>query len=320
MRWLWAHWELKLVSLAVAVALWTYTSGQVRVERTVLVEILPGQISEMPADLRVTDVVPVQFVAVLSVPTGKVDQLRDEVLHPRLPLPRDRRSPGRVEFALTGRALGLDGDIRILRTEPADLRSITVTLTQLGEATLPVEIPLVIGLPVGLVADVVMERTRVDVRGPRERLEAAAAEGRPLRFSPVRIEGLSSDLVAPREERIVLHQLPGQPEPVQPVGARITVRPARTVEVTLRVPLGVLLPPAELGSWTVVEEVPGVDLRISGPEGAIRAVALTDIIAWVDLRRVPMVAGEAVHPVQVRSPAGLQVAAASVRLTLRPVP
>jgi hypothetical protein len=319
MRWLWAHWELKLVSLAVAVALWTYTSGQVRVERSVLVEILPGQITELPADLRVTDVAPGQFVAVLSVPTGKVDLLRDEVLHPLLSLPRDRRSAGRVEFPLTGRSLGLDGDIRILRTEPADLRGIAVDLTQIAEATLPVEVPLVVGLPAGLVAEVVMERTRIDVRGPRDKIEAATAEGRPLRFVPVRIEGLSTDLVAPREERIILHTLPGQPEPVQPVGARITVRPARTLEVTVRVPLGVLLPVAELGRWTATEDAQGIDLRISGPEGVVRAVAIADITAWVDLRSVPLVAGDGRHPVHAQLPAGLSAAATSVHLTLKPV-
>ena len=53
MRWILGNWELKLVSLVVALALWSYTSGQVRVERQVLVEITPAQIAGLPAALHV---------------------------------------------------------------------------------------------------------------------------------------------------------------------------------------------------------------------------------------------------------------------------
>lgn len=318
MRWLVAHWELKLVSMVVAIALWTYTSGQVRVERTVLVEIQASQVADVPADLRVADVAPAQFVAVLSVPTGKVDELRDEVLHPVLSLPRDRRSPGRVEFALTGRTLGLASDIRILRTEPADLRGIAVELSQITEATLVAEVPAVTGLPPGLGAEVVLDRTRIDVRGPRDQVEAAAAEHRSLRFAPVHVDGIPADLATLHEERVHLHPLAGMPEPIQPVTARISIRPVRTLEATVRVVVGVLLPPGEAGRWSVSVAEPAVDLRVSGPEGLVRSLTAAEVTAWVDLRSAALAAGTSDHRLQVQAPTGVAVAVTTVHLTLQP--
>ena len=153
------------------------------------------------------------------------------MLRPLIELPRDRREAGDIEMALTGRLLGLDSDIRVLRTEPGDVRSVTIRLSTLAFATLPAEAPPVVGLPIGIAAAVKLDRTRVEVRGPGERVAAAEAGGAPLRFAPIHLDGVDPALAAPREERIALRVVEGQLTPGEPVLATVTVKPARTSTV-----------------------------------------------------------------------------------------
>ncbi len=320
MRWLLGNWELKVVSLVVAVALWTYTSGQVRVERQILVELTPAQISGLPAVLQVSAVEPAEFVAVLSVPTSKLGELRDQVLRPLIELPRDRREAGDVELGLTGRLLGLDSDIRVVRTEPGEVRSVTIRLSALAFATLPAEAPPVVGLPIGIAASVRLDRTQVEVRGPAERIAAAETSGAPLRFAPIHLDGIDPGLAAPREERLTLRITDGQLTPVEPVLATITLKPARSSTVALRVPVSVLLAPGESGRWRVEGEAPTAEVRLSGTDSVVRALRVEDIVAWVDLRQGVTEAGERELPVLIQPVEGVQAEVGRVRLRLAAVP
>jgi hypothetical protein len=319
MRWIFGNWELKLVSLVVAVALWTYTSGQVRVEREILVELTPAQVTGLPSDLQVAAIEPSEFVAVLSIPTSKLGDLRDQVLHPQLSLPRDRRGPGDVEFILTGRMLGLDSDVRVLRTEPGEVRSVSVRLSAIAQAVLPAEAPLVVGLPVGIAADVRLDRTQVEVKGPRELVEQAHNASSSLRFQPIRLDGVDPFLASPREERVALRVADGQLTPVEPVIATVVLRPQRMATVSLRVPVPVLLAPGDAGRWRLDGEAPRVELRLTGPETVVRALRSEDIVVWVDLH-AGLAGGEHELPVQVQAIEGVRFEPARVKLVLSPVP
>lgn len=316
MRWLWGNWELKLVSLVVALALWTYTSGQVRVERQVRVVLRSEQIRDLPSGLQAAGVEPEEFVAVLSVPTSELASLREGALRPVIAL-RDRREPGRVELPLTGRLLGLDSDLRLLRTEPAGLTAITVRLSAIATAMLPAEAPAVAGLPAGIAAEVVLDRTQVEVSGPREMVQQAESDMRQIRFAPVRLAGIDAAMVAPREERVALVPLPDQPQPVQPVHARIVLKPARSLSLVLRAPVAVLFSPSDAGRWRLEAE-PQVELRLTGPEAAIRALRGEDLVAWVDLHAGNLAEGERILPVSVQLPPGIAAEPAQVAIRLRP--
>ncbi|MCX8040796.1 MAG: hypothetical protein N3B15_09555, partial [Planctomycetota bacterium] len=249
MRWLLADWRLKLVSLVIAIALWSYTSGQVRVERQVQVELSPARVGGLPPGLTVAAIDPPDFVAVISLPANKTQALREGVLRPHLELPRAREA-GTVELTLTSRLLGLDSDMRIVRTDPA-LRSIGVRLARLITATLPAEPPPVLGLPSGLSAEVRLDRTRIEVRDSAERLAMFEASGEPLRFAPIRLDGIDPALSAPLEERVALHVVEGLPQPLDPVVATVIVAPARSASATLQVPVALLLPARHSGRWRV---------------------------------------------------------------------
>jgi hypothetical protein len=315
MRWLLAHWELKLVSLVVALALWTYTSGQVRVEREVLVQLAADRVEGLPADAEVQAVEPYEFVAVLSVPTSKLGTLPGDVLRPVLQLPRQAGiDAGSADIPITGRVLGLDSDIRVVRTEPRDLRSIALRLAGIATATFATETPAVLGLPSGIAADVTLPRTRIEVRGPRQAVEALAAAGTAFSFRPVRIDGVDPALPAPREERIALESADPRLRPVEPVIATVVLRPARTASVVLRVPVAVLLAPADAGRWRVVGPAPMVEVRLTGPEAVVRALRDEDVTAWVDLHAGPPEAGRRELPVQVQTRPGITVEAPPVAI------
>ncbi len=320
MRWFLGNWELKLVSLVVALALWTYTSGQVRVERQLLVELTPAQVSGLPADLEVSSIEPAEFVAVLSVPTSKLGELRDQVLRPVIELPRDRRETGICELSLTSRLLGLDSDIRIVRTDPGDLRALTIRLSSQAFATLPAEPPTVVGLPPGIVADVRLGRTRVEVRGPSERIAAAEAGLLSLRFVPIRMDGIDPAMTAVREERVAVHPAEGQPTPVEPVVAIVTLRPARIATVTLQVPVSVLLGPEETGRWRIDGGPPVAAVRLTGPEVVVRALRPDDLLAWVDLHSQQLEAGPIELPVRIQAPSAVQADGGRITLQLVAVP
>lgn len=318
MRWIFGNWELKVVSLVVAVALWTYTSGQVRVEREILVEVTASQITGLPGDLQVAAIEPSEFVAVLSIPTSKLGDLRDQVLRPQLSVPRDRRGPGDLEFVLTGRMLGLDADVRVLRTEPGEVRSVTVRLSAIAQAALSAEAPLVVGLPAGIAADVRLDRTQVEVKGPRELVEQARNASSSIRFQPIRLDNVDPFLVKPREERIALRMVESQLSPVEAVTATVVLRPLRMATETLRVPVPVLMASGDTGHWRV-EGTPRVELRLTGPETVVRALRPEDIVAWADLH-AGLSAGEHELPVLVQAIDGVRFEPVRVKLVLTPVP
>jgi hypothetical protein len=238
------------------------------------------------------------------------------VLRPTIELPRDRREAGDVELALTSRLLGLDSDFRILRTEPGEVRSLTLRLSGLAFATLAAEVPAVLGLPPGISAEVRLSRTRVEVRGPRERVAAATG----LRFAAIRMDGIDPALAVAQEERVALHVAEGQLTPVEPVLATVVLRPARTITAMLRVPVAILFAPGEAGRWRVEGEAPTAEVRLSGAEAVVRPLKAEDLTAWVDLHQGPLAAGERELAVQVQAPEAVKAEGGRIRLRLAAAP
>jgi hypothetical protein len=74
------HWELKLVALVIAVALWLYTNGQVRIERSINVSVTSASVQSLPKGYRVTEIRPDKFTVNLSVPVSQVGGLRNAIV------------------------------------------------------------------------------------------------------------------------------------------------------------------------------------------------------------------------------------------------
>lgn len=320
MSWLTAHWDLKLVALVLAVALWTYTTGQVHVERTATVTVTDQAVSSLPERSRITAISPREFKVRLSVPASRAGELTLEELAPHLPLsPQATVERGQV-FPITARSLGLPDDVRIIGIEPDNVREITVTLDLEGEADLPVEPPAVTGLPPGLEAALQLDLTLVRVRAPGAELERMRAAKARVRFEPVDLQGVDPMLARPRQERVALTPAAEGFTVLRPVHAAITVRPRPGQPRQVTVPVEVLGSRDLLRSVAVEIDQPRTTLVLRGPENQLAALKPDqDLTAYVRLRD-DLAPGQAHElPVGVLAPPWLAVEPATARVTLAPL-
>lgn len=314
--WLRGHWEAKLVALVLACALWWYTSGQVRVERTVAVRVDLGQITGLDGRFQAVGVEPAEFTAVLSVPSARLEGFRADTLAPHLEVPAGRAIEGAVTFPITSRTLGLDGDVRLVRTEPEHLRTITVTLGTVAEDLLPVEVPAVASLPPGIEPVLRLDRTRVRVRAANQVLDRERAARRPVRFAPINLGDIDPRQAREREERVVLAPLPAPYAVLEPVTAVVLLRPVVEAKQVLSLPVHLLLPRELLGRAQIEVGQAQVAVTVRGPQNLLRAMAPDDLTAFVNLRRLPEAGVPQEVPVSVLGPPWAVCDPVSVRVSV----
>jgi hypothetical protein len=318
---LFSHWELKTVSLVLAVALWLYTAGQVRVEKTIEITVTDQAVQGLPDDHQLTTITPREFKVRLSVPTNRLSELSGDTIVPRLTLTPEgvrRRSQG---FPITSAALGLTSDIRIDAIEPENVREITVSLDQIAEADFDVEPPAVGGLPPGIEATAPQtDVTRVRLRAPAAELERMRVAALRVRFRAVALDGTDALLARPRQERVALTPIEAPYKVLRTVYATFTVRPRPGVPKVVTVPVEVLGSRDLLRSMAVDIDQPRLALTLRGPENLLTALRPeADLVAYVRLRD-DLVPGEPHElPVGVLAPPWMAVEPALVRVTLNPL-
>jgi hypothetical protein len=314
-----AHWELKLVALVIAAALWSYTAGQVRSERTVTVVVAESSVKGLPDDLVVTGVGPHEFTVRLSLPGSREDEIPAQIA-PRIELPAEAARKGVASLPITSRLLGLPYDVRILDIKPEGVKELRVGLDRIAEATLPVEPPPLAGLPPGLEATLALDLSLVRVRAPVETLERMQKAGTRIRFQPVPLDQEDASLASERQERVRLVPQAEGCRVLDAVSATVTVRPAPlAAPLTLVVPVEILASRDLLASFAIEVDPPRAVLKARGPENLVAGLrAEEDLVAYVHLRE-GLEPGKA-HPLPlaVQAPAWLAIEPASVRVTLVP--
>ena len=320
MNWLTRHWELKLVALVLALALHTYTSGQVRIEQTLTVSIAEGSVNGLPADRVVTGVSPREFKVRLSVPSSRVQDFESEQLSPRLELTAEAVRRGSQTFPVSVRTLGLTGDVRILAIEPDNVRDIVVSLDRVAEADLPVETPMVEGLPPGLEAAIRLQTTLVRVRAPEEALAKLRDSRARMRFRPIELSGIDPAIDREREERLQLTPVDGPWRVMTAVTAAVVLRPLPAMRQVIGLPIAVLASRELLRSIDVDLQPARVTLTLHGPEALLRALRPDqDLTAYVRLPDGLDPRQSYELPVDLAGPSWLTAAAQSVRVTLTPL-
>ena len=324
MRFLVERWEMKLVAVVVAVALHTYTSGQVRVERTITVAVSDTAVRGLPLEFQVTDIEPREFKVQLSVPENQLDEV-DQGLTPRLEVEADQLAAGVATFPLTSHTLRLPNDIRIISTEPADLRELTVRVDRIAEADLPVELPRLVGLPPGLAAEVVCDPTLVHIRAPSTVVDRLVQEHYRVRFQEMSLQHVAADLGHESKETAILVPLPAPAEmPFKVVGqveATALIRPLPGNRKSLTVPLQILAQPELLRAVRVEIAQPRLIMEVRGPENLLRDLSgERDITAWVAVNGTLEAGLPHQLPIQVHCPEGITVDDALAPATVTLVP
>lgn len=306
MKYLFNNWELKIVALVIALGLWQYTNGQVRVDRTIHVTVTDAAIQALPAEWQITSIEPRQFTLLVSTPANLERTFRTDVLVPRLEVSaRELLKNHRQEFSIGNRMLGLDDDIRIAFESDAR-RTITVTFDQVEDGYLPVETPRLEHVPPGLESTVVLDRTRVKVSGPRTRLDELRQKGHRIQFLPVSLEDADPMQIGQRDEKLSLKDQEQMVRVLEDVKATITLRPKRGQPRTVTIPVSMLAGPEIWQRGRIELNPPQVTLTLRGPENLLAALKPEDdLIAYVNLRRVfgPEALSEV--PVQLIAPSWL---------------
>ena len=318
MHWLTAHIELKAVSLVLAVALWLYTSGQARVDVRVHVQVDPAT-ALLPRDVAMTGAAPRDFHLVLSVPREHLGGVPSTIV-PRIDLRGRGVRSGTVAIAVTPPLLGIDSDIRILRSEPPGIRELVVELDAKEVAAIPVRAPEVRGVPAGMLADCVVDQPLVRVRASPAVLDRLRRGG--LTALPATAPATAVPADGERRERLVLAFAEPGVEVLDPVLATLRLTPIGGVRQRLDLAVHFALAPDLLTRWRVVPRRPRITVTVHGPETLLRELRSDQLTAYAvvaDGEALPVAGGTVGVPVRVVGPPWLWADPATIEVDIAPV-
>jgi hypothetical protein len=318
-RLLTAHWELKLVALVIAIALWLYTNGQVRHERTILIRLPDSAVQSLPDGYRVTDIQPQarEFSVKISLPESMLHSLTSDAVVPRLVISADALGSGMQSFPITNRILGLDDDIRIVRVEPESVQEIRVLFAAVTADYLPVEAPRLLGVPDGLESSVVLDSTRVRVSSTREEIDRLRQGNLKLIPEPIVLDDLDPQLQQVRQERLKLTIKSTKLSVLDQVTATIILKPVVVSRQVLSLPVHVLAANEVFSRFQIEISPPVVTITVRGAENLLHALHPdTDLTAYVNLNHLPQPGVPLEMPVSVIAPGQLSCESVLVRVTV----
>jgi len=190
MRFLTAHWELKLLSLLAAVLLWGFVVGG---EQSEMILAVPVEFRGIPPGLELTGERPDSVDVQLRGLRFQVLRLRGEALRAQVPLMGAR--PGEMTLQLLPEHVRVPAGVRVVRITPSRLR---VVLEALESATVEV-VPRLTGTPPAgfVLKEVQVSPPVVEVRGPRSEVRLLThVETVPIDLSALRGPMLETALAA----------------------------------------------------------------------------------------------------------------------------
>ncbi len=318
-RWLQVHWQIKIVALIFSVALWFYTAGQVRVTANASVSIDETSIVGLPSGHRVASISPREFSVELSGPASVLRGIRDGSIHPRLELSTRALQDGVQTFALTPTNLGIDAEVFILGTNPATIEAITVTIGRVETENFWVEPPQLLDVPIGVKAEIALDRDQVEVTGAIQALAELRARNPRLQFNPITLTGIDASVTTSNVFTAPLRPLVPEGVKVGDVVAHITLTVVETRQRQIAVPIQLLSPANVWNRYTVELAQSQVLVNVRGPTHLIDVLDPATVLAYVDLRTIGELDHQRDVPVLFVGPTWLRIEPASVSLTVIPV-
>src|SRR3954463_4754446 len=198
------NWQVKVVAFFLSIALWLYTSGQARIERTRQVRVPESAVRSLPADYQVTAITPTDFRVDVDGPSSLIADLPSDTLEPALVISADALGRGQQTFAITQRVLGLPADVRVQRVQPENVEGITVSFGRIIVDHLPIDPPELIDEPPGIDVKFDFDKNQVRVRGPEKVIADRRARGERARLEPVSLRTVDHQLAEPTTLRLQL--------------------------------------------------------------------------------------------------------------------
>ncbi len=302
------NWQVKVVAFFLAVALWLYTSGQARIERTLQVRIGDSAVKSLPGDYQITEITPREFRVDIDGPSTLLGDLALDV-QPALVIAADALAQGQQTFPITERVLGLPGDVRLQRINPENLREIRVAFGRIVEGQAGLLEPTLVEVPKGLDVTVSVKQGLVRLRGPQAVVDEYTRTDPPPRrigFEPLRLASIDPATAAPTAFEVEL--TPRPPATVAVLGAveaTVTVIPRLSAHKLETVPVKLLVPHDFHERYRVELSASQVSIGVHGPQNLLRELQPGDLTVYLALPRdiEPDVPKEGKLTIVSRSPA-----------------
>jgi YbbR domain-containing protein len=281
------HLGLKVLSIALAVALWLTVGDQRAVERPMRI---PLEYHNMPADLELVDGPPETVEVRLRGPSGNIGRLTAGDVMAVLDLTGARE--GSRLFHLLTDEVRVPYGVHVSAVNPS---TVSLSFERSKVRTVPV-VPALEGNPAAgyLVGRIKADPEIVSVVGPASQVDGVTK----ATTEPVLVGGATANVV----DRVTVGVTNDQVRLVQPQSATVTVEVLRTA-VEKRLP-AIVVRTRMLASGRSARVDPAeVGVVVRGPAGVIDR--LSDVSAFVDLAGVPP--GRFSLPVRVDPLAGLEV-------------
>jgi len=319
MKFLTVNWQLKVVALFLAMALWFYTSGQARVSRTFTVRIPDTAVQGLGKEYRISSISPREFTVEVDGPDSALRDMRGTILTPRLEFSARALADSRQNFPITNAVLGLDPEMRIESINPASVEDISVQIGREVTAELFVVAPTPVDVPEGVEPTISLEQGKVTVSGPESAIAELASQ-KHLAFAPLSLAGAAVDIAKPETVRLRLEPIVPDSIKVSDVFALVTLKPIDGEKRQVSLPVLFLVDPEFLAKHRVGLSQQQVVVRMRGPKNLLDNLSPDQVTAYVNLRR-PLELNQARElPVEFVAPIWLTVEPTTVRVTLSLAP
>lgn len=286
------HWQLKLISLGFAVALWLFVVGEDKAERVFTAQV---EFRNIPAGLELVGDVP-DFVEVRVLGLrSRLNRVVDRDILAVLDLKYVKH--GESTLRLVPEIVQVPRGLQVLRVNPSRVR-VTLEASATGKVRV---VPKLQGTPARgyRVSRVSVDPTEVEIRGPRSEV----AKVKVVETEQVSVDGVRESV----ERESPLLGLPPQVRPIhrKEVAVRVEVVEEEATRRLANVPLQV-----RQGEWKARVAPESVEVTVKGPASRVQALSPTDILAEVDLRELA--------PKNYRLPPKVQVPSTVILVEVRP--
>ena len=319
MKFITVNWQLKLVALFLATALWFYTSGQARVSRTFTVKIPDTAVQGLGKEYRISSISPREFTVEIDGPASALREVRGNILTPRLEISGRALEDGRQNFPITNAVLGLEPGMRIESINPASVEDISVQVGKESTAELFVVPPTPVDVPEGVEPTISLEQGKVTIRGPENTI-AELASHKHLAFAPMSLAGAPVAIAKAETIRLLLEPIVPDTVKVSEVYALVTLKPIDGEKRQVSLPVQFLVDPEFLAKHRVGLSQQQVVVTMRGPKNLLDGLPPDHVTAYVNLRR-PLELNQARElPVEFVAPIWLTVEPTTIRVTLSLAP
>lgn len=312
------RWEIKGLSLLLAIALYSLTGTLITTTATVTVRLNESHIKNLPTGLEVSSLTPTEVRVTARGPQNLVDNFKNTIHDSPLNLPDGIRK-GTTNVIVNEKLLGIkEGLVLIDKPEP-----IRLTLSARTRKRIPLGEMRVINVPTGMRATISSPypRTLVELEGPEDILNQIQGD---LVVDSIQCPDITATTVSgpiPMDQQVIrLAPLDPRIRQVSTLHATIWLEPIPIVMKTSPLPVLISAEASLYSSVSITVEPKDVILELTGPQAVLQESAKKweeAIPVRVDFHPKELHSGVYELPLIAQLPPGVTAVKQTVKLHVR---